>query len=178
MLIRPATLDEVPALNALIERSALALSAGFYTPEQTAAVTREVFGVDTQLVRDGTYYAVELDGVLAACGGWSMRDAAYGGDGAKAGNDRLLDPARDAARIRAFFVDPAFARRGIGRALLRHCVQAAVRAGYQQLELTATLPGVPLYEAAGFVRGAQIDLSLSGVTVPVIRMHRSAQGLD
>jgi GNAT superfamily N-acetyltransferase len=173
MLIRPATMDEVPALNALIVRSARALSEGFYTPEQTDAVTREVFGVDTQLVRDATYYAVEEEGVIVACGGWSQRGAVCGGDGAKMGDDRLLDPARDAARIRAFFVDPGHARRGIGRALLQHCAAAAANEGFTRLELIATLPGAPLYAAAGFVPGEHFELQLSSAAVPVIRMHRA-----
>ncbi len=174
--IRPALPADIPALQALIERSAMGLSAGFYTPEQTAAVTREVFGVDSQLVADGTYYAVEQDGVLAACGGWGMRSTAYGGDQSKTAPDRLLDPATEAAKIRAFFVEPAMARRGLGSLLMRHCAAQAAVAGFQLLELVATMPGVPLYAALGFVAADTFDLVLGGgaVRVPVTRMRRAS----
>jgi GNAT superfamily N-acetyltransferase len=172
--IRPATLAEVPLLNELIAASAHALGAGFYTPEQSAALTREVFGVDTQLIRDGTYFAVERDGVVLACGGWSRRATPFGGDQAKRGADRLLDPGTEAARIRAFFVAPACARQGIGKALLDHCTAAAAAAGFTRLELTATMPGVPLYRAAGFAPLEPIELTLAGgVRVPLLRMGRA-----
>lgn len=171
---RPAEPGDIPALQALIERSALALSVGFYTDEQAAAVTREVFGVDSQLVADGTYYAVEQGGAIVACGGWGMRSTAYGGDKSKTEPDRLLDPATEAARIRAFFVDPAMARRGLGSLLMRHCAQQAAAHGFTMLELTATMPGVPLYTALGFIPIESFDLPLAGGTVfvPLTRMRR------
>ncbi|MCG2586239.1 GNAT family N-acetyltransferase [Massilia sp. TS11] len=172
--IRTATYDDIPAMQALIALSGIQLSAGFYTPEQAAAITREVFGVDTQLVDDATYFAVEQDGRLVACGGWSKRVTPFGGDQHKRGVDRLLDPATEAARIRAFFVHPDMARRGIGRRLLEHCATAARAAGFHQLELTATMPGVPLYEACGFEKREPVALNLSGVAVPLVRMVRAA----
>jgi len=176
MKIRPARMQEVPLLNALIERSATVLSAGFYTDAQTRAVNREVFGVDTQLVADGTYYVVEEDGAMVACGGWSKRSTPYGADHAKTEPDALLDPAVDAARIRAFFVDPAHARKGIGRALLRHCAAAAADAGFTRLELTATLPGVPLYAAEGFTPVHEIAHRMSdGTIVPFLKMERACR---
>jgi GNAT superfamily N-acetyltransferase len=174
--IRPATLTEVPLLNEIIATSAQALGTGFYTPEQSAALTREVFGVDTQLIRDGTYFAVVRAGVVVACGGWSRRAAPYGGDQAKRGADRLLDPRTEAARIRAFFVTPSCARQGIGKALLAHCADAAAAAGFTRLELTATMPGVPLYRAAGFTPLEPLELTLAGgVRVPLLRMERAVK---
>lgn len=173
--IRPATLADIPALQALIERSGIGLSNGFYTPEQAHAITREVFGVDTQLVRDGTYFAVEDDGRIVACGGWSRHSTAYGGDRHKAAPDRLLDPATEAARIRAFFVDPGMARRGLGSMLMRHCTEGALTAGFTSLELTATMPGVPLYAAHGFAPVHDVHLSLADgrVTVPLTLMRKT-----
>jgi GNAT superfamily N-acetyltransferase len=172
-LIRPATVTDSPALRALIERSAAALSVGFYTQQQTAAVTREVFGVDSQLLADGTYYVVEAAGAIAACGGWGKRSTGFGGDQAKSAPERRLDPATEAAKIRAFFVEPAWARRGLGSLLMTHCAAAAGAAGFSMLELVSTLPGVPLYRALGFTDVESFDLQLSGgVRVPVVRMRR------
>jgi GNAT superfamily N-acetyltransferase len=172
-LIRPATAADITALRALIERSAAALSVGFYTREQTAAVTREVFGVDSQLLADGTYFVVEAAGVIAACGGWGKRSTGFGGDQAKSAPERLLDPATEAARIRAFFVEPAWARRGLGSLLMKHCAAEASAAGFGALELVSTLPGVPLYRVLGFTDVESFDLQLSsGVRVPVVRMRR------
>jgi GNAT superfamily N-acetyltransferase len=172
-LIRPATSSDGPALRTLIERSAVALSVGFYTRQQTVALTREVFGVDSQLLADGTYYVVETAGEIAACGGWGKRSTGYGGDQAKSAPERLLDPATEAANIRAFFVDPAWARRGLGSLLMTHCAAQAGAAGFQTLELVSTLPGVPLYQVLGFVEVEPFDLVLAnGLRVPVVRMRR------
>jgi GNAT superfamily N-acetyltransferase len=171
--IRPARADDLAALGALIERSALALSVGFCTQQQTESVTREVFGVDSQLLADGTYYAIEADGVIVACGGWGKRSTSFGGDQAKSRPERLLDPVTEPARIRAFFVDPAWARRGLGSMLMTHCAAQAAAAGFGTLELVATLPGEPLYRALGFVEAERFDLMLGqGVRVPVVRMRR------
>ena len=169
--IRPAAAADVPALEALIERSARALSVGFYTPAQLDTVIAEVFGVDSQLVADGTYFVVECDGVAAACGGWGKRSTGCGGDKAKKAPERLLDPATEAAKIRAFFVDPAMARRGIASRLMAHCAAEAADAGFTALELVATLPGVPLYAKLGFEEVQRYDLALS-VPVPVVLMRR------
>jgi GNAT superfamily N-acetyltransferase len=173
--LRAATPADLPVLQKLIERSGVKLSAGFYTPEQAHALTHEVFGVDTQLIRDGTYFAVEDDTRIVACGGWSKRSTPYGGDKHKAAPDRLLDPATEAAKIRAFFVDPGLARLGIGSLLMQHCTEHALAAGFTSLELTATMPGVPLYLAHGFVPVHDLSLSLGGgkVSVP-LRLMRKA----
>src|SRR3712207_5085980 len=123
--VRHATDADLPALRALIAASVRGLSAGYYTPEQAESALVHVFGPDTQLIADGTYYVAEADGALVAAGGWSRRRTLYGGDQTKAGADPLLDPATEPARIRAFFVHPAWARRGLGRALFAHCLAAA-----------------------------------------------------
>lgn len=178
-LLRHAATADLIALGALIERSAAALSVGFYTPAQTAAVTREVFGVDSQLVADGTYYVIEAAGEIVACGGWGQRSTAFGGDQAKSAPERLLDPAAEPAKIRAFFVDPGWARRGLGTLLMTHCAAQAAAAGFGALELVSTLPGVPLYRVLGFTDVEPFDLVLSGgVRVPVVRMRRPVLGSD
>lgn len=175
--IRVARLDDVPALNSLITASGRALSAGFYTPEQIESALRFVFGVDTSLVADGTYLVAEHEGELAGCGGWSRRRALYGGDQRRVGEISYLDPASDAARIRAFFVAPAWARRGVGTSLLEACEAAARDAGFRSLELMATLPGVPLYAARGFEAvEAVVDALPDGTQLPFVRMRRSIEG--
>jgi len=164
---------DVPGLETLIAQSGRELSAGFYTPAQADAITRHVFGVDTQLITDQTYFVVEHDGAMVACGGWSKRRTLFGGDQAKAGPDPLLDPAREAARIRAFFVAPSMARRGLGTQLMKRCVAEASAAGFGTLELVSTLPGEPLYLASGFEIVERFELALPGsVQVPVSRMRR------
>ena len=170
--IRTATDADAGTLRRLIARSAEGLSGGYYAPAQIAALVQHVFGVDTQLIDDGTYYVVEQDGAIVACGGWSRRATLFGGDQMKGGADPLLDPSVDAARIRAFFVDPQMARRGLGRALLVRCIDSARAAGFRSMELVATLPGEPLYRAAGFIVTERFDLVLPGVRVPVARMSR------
>jgi GNAT superfamily N-acetyltransferase len=170
---RCATRDDIDALNTLIRVSARALSAGFYTDEEIDAATRYVFGVDTTLVDDRTYFIAELDGVLVACGGWSRRGAMYGGDQRRMEEAPVLDPRTDAARIRAFFVHPAWARRGIGRRMLDHCTAAAMAEGFRTLELMATLPGVPLYTQCGFrALESVVDTMPNGVGVRFVRMRR------
>ena len=170
-------LADVPQLEALIERSARDLSRGFYTERETESAIRYVFGVDSQLVADSTYLAVELDARLVGCGGWSRRRTLYGGDQRPVGEQELLDPLRDAARIRAFFVAPEAARRGVGRNLLDACTNAAASAGFTKLELMATLPGVPFYEALGFNRVEDvIDVLPDGVPLRFVRMSRDLNG--
>jgi GNAT superfamily N-acetyltransferase len=173
-LLRLATPDDIEALTALIERSARSLSAGFYSAQQTEAVVRHVFGVDSQLIADGTYFVIESDGQLAACGGWSRRSTLFGGDQYKAEADALLDPAHDAARIRAFFVHPDYARQGLGRMLLEASTSAARAEGFTALELVATMPGEPLYRAYGFQELERIELAFGqDIRVPVLRMRRA-----
>ena len=171
--LRVALPDDVAAMNALIARSGVELSAGFYTQEQAESVTRHVFGVDTQLVADRTYFVIERDGAMLACGGWSRRATLYGADRAKSGPDPLLDPATQAGRIRAFFVEPAAARQGLGSMLMRHCERQAQAAGFGALELAATLPGVPLYLASGFAVTQEFHLDLpEDIQLPLARMHK------
>ena len=172
--IRTAVTADVPALNDLIRRSARQLSRGYYTEQEAESATKYVFGVDSTLIADGTYYVIEVGGVLAACGGWSRRRILYGGDQRPVGTPgAVLDPARDAARIRAFFVAPEFARRGYGRILLEHCTIAASNAGFSSLELMSTLPGVPFYGALGFDEIQAVhDVLPDGVAVSFVRMKR------
>ena len=171
--MRMAYASDKPLLDALIRKSGIGLSAGFYSEQQAAAITSEVFGVDSALVADGSYFAIEAGDAIVACGGWSKRATDFGGDHAKSGDDRLLDPATEPARIRAFFVDPQFARRGLGGMLLEHCTKAAARAGFKALELVSTMPGEPLYLHYGFTALEHIELPLSGgVTVALTRMRK------
>ncbi|MEM8931102.1 MAG: GNAT family N-acetyltransferase [Acidobacteriota bacterium] len=171
--LRTARHDDIPALQALIDRSGVELSRSFYTPTQAEAITRHVFGVDSQLIEDGTYFAIEEEGEVVACGGWSRRDTLFGGDQAKTGPDPHLDPATEPARIRAFFVAPKMARRGLARQLMDECEQRAREAGFRELALVATLPGEPFYRACGFTVTERFELHLpDGVDVPVTRMHR------
>jgi N-acetylglutamate synthase-like GNAT family acetyltransferase len=173
LTIRCATEADIAAMQALIARSAIQLSATFYTPEQAQSLLTHVFGVDTQLILDQTYFVIEEQGSMLACGGWSKRKTLFGGDQAKQGEDSLLDPAVDAARIRAFFVAPSAARRGLGSLLLRHCTEQAQAAGFHSLELVATMPGVPLYRARGFTELEQFELHLpGGIDAPVCRMQK------
>lgn len=173
-LLRPARATEVPALNALIAASARDLSRGFYTPAETDLLIRHVFGVDTQLIADQTYFVIERDGTLAACGGWSGRRTLFGGDQAKETLDPLLDPATEAARIRAFFVRPEWARQGLGRRMLGHAETCARTAGFGRAELMATLPGEPFYRAAGYERLEPVSHRLpGGETVRLVRMGRA-----
>ena len=177
VVFRLAGLHEVESLNLLIGASARVLSEGYYSAEEIDAATRYVFGVDTTLVNDGTYFVGELDGEVVACGGWSRRGALYGGDQRRVGEAPVLDPARDAARIRAFFVHPSCARRGIGRQLLEVCTVAARGEGYRSLELMATLPGIPLYAACGFLEVERVvDRMPNGVGVRFVRMRKVLDG--
>ena len=165
---------DVPALSALIAVSARGLSEGFYTPAQVEALVAHVFGVDTQLVLDGTYFVVDSPGGPAAAGGWSARRTLYGGDQAKGAEDPRLDPAVDAARIRAFFVHPGWARRGLARQLYAACAAAAWAAGFRAFELMATMPGEPLYRALGFEVVERVETVLpGGVPVALARMRRT-----
>ncbi len=171
--IRPATLAEKPELETLIARSARGLSKDDYTPEQVEGALRGAFGVDTQLIHDGTYFVAEEDGRIVGCGGWSRRRTLFGGDARADREPGDLDPAVDAAKIRAFFIDPAHARRGIGRAILAECERAAQARGFRRFEMMATLPGVRLYQVCGYVALDQVSYPLeSGLTIPFVRMGK------
>jgi GNAT superfamily N-acetyltransferase len=171
--VRPATSRDIPALTALIDASVRGLSTGYYGAEQIDASLRHMFGVDSQLIGDGTYYVIEDAAAIVAGGGWSARRTLFGGDQFKEGEDTHLDPATDAARIRAFFVHPSQARRGLGRRLFTRCAAEAWAAGFRRLELVATLPGVPLYEALGFTAVRPIIVLLpGGVEIETVLMGR------
>jgi GNAT superfamily N-acetyltransferase len=175
--IRSARRDDIPRIERLIERSVRALSVAHYDAAQIESALTFMFGVDSQLVDDGTYHVIEADGALAAAGGWSRRRTLFGGDQWKHGADEPLDPTREPARIRAFFVDPAWARRGLGRSLFDACLRDAKVAGFGRLELMATLPGEPLYRTLGFAAEERIELTLpDGVRVPLVRMSRPIGG--
>ena len=172
--LRLAEENDIPLLKALITRSGLGLSEPFYTRVQAEALTHHVFGVDSQLITDRTYFLIEHQHAIVACGGWSKRRTLFGGDQAKRGPDPLLDPATEPARIRAFFVDPSMARRGLARQLLAECVLQARAAGFTALELASTLPGEPLYLACGFAIVERFALSLpDNIRVSLTRMQRA-----
>lgn len=171
--LRKATLADVPALNELIARSARGLSAEDYRAEQIEGALQGAFGVDSQLIADETYFVVEDAGRIVGCGGWSFRANLFGGD-ARAGRDTsTLDPKTQAAKIRAFFVDPDHARRGIGSMLLDRCEKEARAHAYSSVELMATLPGVKLYAARGYVGDAQVQFDVgSGERIEFIPMRK------
>jgi N-acetylglutamate synthase-like GNAT family acetyltransferase len=173
--LRRARLADVPALQSLIATSARALSRRDYTPEQIEAALRGAFGVDTQLIRDGSYFVIEADGRLAGCGGWSRRRTLFGSD-VRADRDATeLDPLVDAAKIRAFFIHPDCARRGLGTRLLERCEYDAVAHGFSRLELMATLPGVRLYAARGYQGTVTIDWPLGeGLSIRFLPMSKPA----
>lgn len=171
--IRPATPAEVPALEALIAASARALGPPFYTAAETEAAVTHMFGVDSELVADGSYLIATRNGALAGCGGWSRRTTLFGGDRYAARESGLLDPTKDPARIRAFFVAPAFARQGVGDALLAACEAAAAAAGFTRTALMATLPGEPFYAARGYTASAPVTVDLGGTPVRFIPMDKS-----
>jgi GNAT superfamily N-acetyltransferase len=174
--LRTATDHDVTKLRRLISNSAQALSTGYYSTEQITACINHVFGVDTQLIADRSYYVIELDNELAAAGGWSARTTLYGGDQMKSGPDPILNPPIDAARIRAFFVHPDWSRRGLARRLYDRCSHAAWTAGFRRFELMATLPGVPFYSKLGFEPSESVVVTLNGgITVPFVRMTRSIE---
>jgi GNAT superfamily N-acetyltransferase len=170
---RLARENDVPALEALIPLSVRGLQAAYYSAAQMEAALGSVFGVDRQLIRDGTYFVVEREDSILGCGGWSRRRSLYGSDHGRDGEDAPLDPARDAARVRAFFVHPAWARRGIGRGIMAECERAIAAAGFRRVEIVATLAGEPLYAAFGYgvIERYEVDL-LGGLKLPVVRMTR------
>lgn len=175
--LRKATLEDIPALEQLIALSARELSKKDYTPEQIEGALQGAFGVDTQLIKDETYFVAEANRMLIGCGGWSRRKTLFGGDHRESRDAAELHPATDAAKIRAFFVHPHWARRGIGRAILERCEAEAGAYGFRSLELMATLPGVRLYAACGFVRAERIQHKLpSGNTIEFVPMKKKIAG--
>jgi GNAT superfamily N-acetyltransferase len=178
--IRKAVPEDIPVLHQLIDASVRRLQTADYTPRQIEAALKTVYGVDTQLIADGTYFVAEAmpseDGsepLLVGCGGWSQRKTLFGGDQWSARQNDLLDPARDAAKIRAFFVHPDWARCGIGSMILRACEDEASSAGFKRLEMGATLSGVPFYRAKGYAALENVDVPLSdGESLPIVRMAK------
>jgi GNAT superfamily N-acetyltransferase len=178
MRLRIAELRDVPALRELIEKSVRVLQRGDYSEEQIEGALGTVFGVDTRLIEDGTYYVVEAEragrALIVGCGGWSKRKTLFGSDQQAGREDAFLAPQTDAAKIRAFFVHPEWVRRGIATAILEHCEEAARGAGFRRFEMGATLTGVPMYASRGYLEAERIEVPLTnGSKLPVVRMVKS-----
>jgi GNAT superfamily N-acetyltransferase len=177
LAIRLAVPEDTPALTRLIALSVRELQKPDYTAQELEAALEKVYGVDTQLIADGTYFAVTPEdnpALIVGCGGWSRRRTLYGGDQWSGREDSLLDPERDAAKIRAFFVHPEWTRRGIGSLILRACEEAAIQAGFRRLEMGATLTGIPLYRAHGYAERERADVPLGGgLSLAIVRMDKT-----
>ena len=183
--IRAALPADVPVLRQLIDASVRRLQSQDYTAKQIDSALRTVFGVDTQLIADGTYLVVETvpsasggerQPIIVACGGWSKRKTLYGGDRWHERQDDLLDPASDAAKIRAFFIHPDWARQGIGTLLLEACEAAARAAGFTRFEMGATLTGAKLFQQRGYVALERLEVPLEdGITLPVVHMVKEGR---
>ena len=170
---RLSSLSDIPSLEALIPLSARRLQVGYYSPDQIEGAIGTVFGVDSQLIKDGTYFVAVENGTIVGAGGWSKRKSLYGGDQGKKGEDPLRDPATEPAMIRAFFVNPDHVRRGIGRRLLELSETGAARAGFSRLEIIATLAGEPLYTSLGYDPVERFEIVLAnGASMPVVRMKK------
>lgn len=173
---RMALEGDIPALEALIPLSVRTLQSPYYSPTQLEAALGPVFAVDRQLIRDRTYFVVERDGVIIGCGGWSRRRSLYGGDTDRDRDDGLLDPRRDAARVRAFFVHPEWARRGIGRSIMIACELAIIEAGFKRVDIVATLAGEPLYASFGYAVTERYEIAMAGgLSLPVVCMSKSVE---
>jgi GNAT superfamily N-acetyltransferase len=176
--IRNAVALDIPRLREVVDASVRGLQAKDYSPAQIEGALKSVYGVDSQLIADGTYFVAEVEPaqaqpLIVACGGWSKRKTLYGGDQYAGREDSLLEPGRDAAKIRAFFVHPEWTRRGIASMILRTCEKAARDAGFKRLEMGATLSGVPFYQALGYIAVENQAVSLgNGEELPVVRMTR------
>jgi GNAT superfamily N-acetyltransferase len=189
LAIRQAVSADIPALRTLIDASVRKLQAHDYTPDQIEGALKTVFGVDSQLIADGTYLVAETnvaetnvaagkpvqsEMVIVGCGGWSKRKTLYGADQWTGREDTLLDPLNDAAKIRAFFVHPDWARRGVGGMILEACERAAVAAGFNRFEMGATLTGVKLFRAKGYVALRSLEVPLgNGESLPIVHMEKS-----
>jgi GNAT superfamily N-acetyltransferase len=172
-VVRKATLADRPAIQHLIAESARGLSRADYSEQQIEGAIKTVFGVDTNLILDGTYFVADTDGELIGCGGWSKRKTLFGGDQYESRDAGELDPTTEAAKIRAFFIHPAHARKGIARAILTRCEDEAKAAGFHSLELMSTLPGIKLYEACGYRGTERVELDVGdGVTIGLAPMRK------
>jgi GNAT superfamily N-acetyltransferase len=172
LTIRLARSEFMDRLAVLVEASIAELQKPFLSDAQIAA-SRTIMGVDTRLIEDGTYFVVEADGAIAGCGGWSRRATLYGGDSSPGRSAELLDPAKDAARIRAMYTHPAFARRGVGRLILATCEEAARKEGFKRIELMATKSGEALYRACGYQPIEPVVDARGGEPVPLLRMSKA-----
>lgn len=172
-VLRRAALEDRAAIEWLIAESARGLSRADYSDEQVEAALASVFGVDTDLILDGTYYVAEAGDTLAGCGGWSRRRTLFGGDRFAARDPGELDPSTEPAKIRAFFVHPAWARRGVAAAILDACEREARAHGFRSAELMATLPGVPFYAARGYEPGEPVELEAGGVRIEFVPMRKA-----
>ena len=171
--LRKATLEDRSALERLIAESARGLSRTDYTAAQVEAALGSAFGVDTELIHDGTYFVAEADSGIVGCGGWSRRATLFGSDAQPGRRSELLDPAHDSARIRAFFVHPDWARRGIGRVILEKCESEAKEHGFRSAELLATLPGERFYRALGYSGSERVEHRLrDGVPIEFVPMKK------
>ena len=189
--LRLAVPEDVPELRQLIDASVRGLQTEDYTQAQIEGALQTVFGVDSQLIADGTYIVAEVEAaeaenpasaatkheaMIVGCGGWSKRKTLYGSDQWTGREDSLLDPKKDAAKIRAFFIHPAWARRGVGSLILQACEDAARIAGFMRFEMGATLTGAKLFGAKGYVPVKPISIPLgNGETLPVIHMEKQAR---
>lgn len=169
---RLARREDLGALRALMDAAISELQKPFLDESQIAS-SRKIMGLDTQLVDDGTYFVVEVDGGLAGCGGWSRRATLYGGDHSPGRDAVLLDPAKDAARVRAMYTHPCRARQGVGRLILSLCEEAARSEGFRTVELMATLAGEPLYRACGYEARERVLDERGGAAVPLVRMSKT-----
>ena len=178
LTFRVATLADAPEIDALMKISAAAIFAEYYDAGQTASAVRHVARVDPDLLADGTYFVIEDDGELVACGGWSRRGRVYMGSADAPGDDRYLDPATEAAHIRAMYVRPDRTRRGLGRQILEASEEAARQVGFARMDLVATLPGIPLYRAFGYEPTAEIEdvVLADGVLLPCQAMTKRLEG--
>lgn len=172
--LRVATLDDAPSVEALMKQSTAAIFPAYYDATQTASSVRYVAQADPMLLADGTYFVLEAGDEIVACGGWSRRARPYAGSADTPGDDRLLDPATEPAHVRAMFVHADWTRRGLGRRIIDACETAAGEAGFRQLDLVATLPGVPLYRACGFTPTGEVEevVLADGVRLPCLAMRK------
>ncbi len=171
---RPAKREDLEALKTLMD-AAISENQKAYLDESQIASSRAIMGLDTQLIDDGTFFIIEINGQLAGCGGWSRRATMYGGDQTPGRSAALLDPAKDPARIRAMYTHPAHTRKGIGKLIISLCEDAAKAEGFTKMELVATLSGEPLYRACGFEAYENITDDRGGAGVPLLRMRKSLQ---
>lgn len=169
---RIAVEADIPALSLVMDAAIAELQKGFLDPAQIES-SRMIMGLDRQLVADGTYFVVECEGRVAGCGGWSRRATLYGGDHTPGRDAAMLDPTVDAARVRAMYTHPDFARRGVGRLILRLCEDAARAEGFKRLELMATMSGRALYVPSGYTDIEAIEDSRGGAPVPLVRMGKA-----